>query len=541
MTDTLFLIDTVIILAAAVFSVLLFKRLNLEPVLGYLIAGALVGPYSLGLVGNVNSVSALAERGVVFLLFTIGLELPLERLKILGARMYALGLAQLAFTAAIVTAIAALAGLPTNAAIVVGVTLSLSSTVFVVQLLLDRGELKTRLGRTAFAVLVIQDIVVGPFLVIVLAMGDTSVPIGTSLAMAGGKAALTLLAIFLIGRTILRPVFRFAAIAHNNEVFAATTLLVVLCTAVLTHTVGLSLALGGLLAGILLAETEYRHQVAAEILPFRGLLLGLFFMTVGMSVDLGLALDNLSTVLLLAAAIIVGKATILSTIAIAFGLPRRISFPLGALLAQGGEFAFVLFGVAMVQGVLPKETGQVLIVAVAITLLLSPLLSTLSGVVSRRSKHSADIGVEEIQSDDISLKDHVIIAGYGRVGRTVALRLLSQDISVVAVDLDPDTVMAGRQARGPVYFGDATRPDILEALNITEARALVVALPNAQAAIRLVGLIHYLLPDLAIFARAHDEEHAAALEKVGALIVVPELIATGERLASALLEDQETV
>ena len=361
-------------------------------------------------------------------------------------------------------------------------------------------------------------------------------PLGTSLLLAGGKAVLTLVVILVVGRIVLRPLFRAAAVTRNAEMFAGTTLLVVLCTALLTEAVGLSLALGGFLSGILLAETEFRHQVAAEIQPFRGLLLGLFFMTVGMSIDLGLALNNFAIVAVLAAAIVVGKAALLSITALAFGLPRRIAFPLGALLAQGGEFAFVLFGIAMVQGVLARELGQILIVAISITMLVSPLLATLSGIVSRRTAHSADIGYEQAPESGLSLDDHVVVAGFGRVGRAICARLHAQQISYVSVDLEPDRVKLARQRGDPVYFGDATRPEVLDALNIDGARAVVVALRNPKAALQLVGLLHYLFPDLPIFARGHDEEHAKALERAGALVVIPELIATGDRLANAIIE-----
>jgi CPA2 family monovalent cation:H+ antiporter-2 len=536
MHDTLFLLDVIYILAAAVFSVFIFKQLKLASILGYLIAGMVVGPYSIGLVSDVDAVRAIAEFGVVFLLFTIGLELPFERLKVLPPVMYGLGVAQIIVTAAIAALIAMLAGLPLETAIVVGATLSLSSTVFVVQLLLDRGELSTRLGRTAFAILLIQDLAVGPFLIVVTVLGDTSIPLGQALLLAGGKAVLALVVLFIVGRIVVRPLFRAAAITGNPDVFAGTTLLVVLATALITHSVGLSLALGGLLAGILLADTEYRHQVTAEIQPFRGLLLGLFFMAIGMSIDLGLAFNNFILVALLAIALIVGKATILSTIAFASGLPRRIAFPLGALLAQGGEFAFVLFGIAMIQGVVSKELGQILIVAIAITMLLSPLLATFSGMVTRRIAHSADIGYEQALESDIRLNGHVIIAGYGRVGSAIGARLRSQQASFIAVDLDPDRVKNAKQQGALVYFGDATRPEVLDALNIAEASAIVIALNNAKTALHLVGWLHYIIPDLPIYARAYDDEHAEALKRAGAQVVIPELVATGDRLANAILD-----
>ena len=537
--DNQFLLDIISILAVAVISVAVFKRMKLESVLGYLIAGVLVGPYSIGLVSDVETIGSIAELGVVFLLFTIGLELPIERLKVLGASVYILGIAQIAFTTLVVTIIAVAAGLDINVAIMVGATISLSSTVFVIQLLIDRGELATRLGRTAFSVLLIQDLAVGPLLIYVVVLGDTSMPLGHTLLIAAGKAALVLVAILVIGRVILRPLFRVAAITRNAEVFAAATLLVILCTAILTDLAGLSLALGGLLAGILLSETEYRHQVAAEIQSFRGLFVGLFFMAVGMSIDLKLALDNLAVVMLLAGAIVFGKALVLSITALAFGHPRRIAIPLGSLLAQGGEFAFVIFGIAMIQGVLSRDIGQTLIVAIIVTMMLSPFLASLSGIVSRRISHSAEIGYEQASEAASDQQGHVLIAGYGRVGRAIGTRLQSQKIPIIGVDLDPDRVKSARQQGDPVWFGDATRPEVLDALNIASARAVVVALRDPNAAIQLVGLVHYLFPELQIYARAYDDEHAKILEEAGAVVVVPELVATGNRLARAILDAAE--
>lgn len=536
MHDSQFLLNAIYILVAAVFSVFVFNRLKLASIVGYLMAGIVVGPYSIGLVADVSAVRAIAEFGVVFLLFSIGLELPLERLKVLGPRMYCLGIAQIGVTGAIGVLIALIAGLNHNTAIVVGATLSLSSTVFVVQLLLDRGELSTRLGRTAFAVLLIQDLALGPFLIVVIALGDTSAPLGQSLLIAAGKAAIALATIFLFGRIVLRPLFRAVAVTGSTEMFAGTTLLVILCTAVLTNVAGLSLALGGLLAGILFADTEYRHQVASVIQPFRGLLLGLFFMTVGMSVDMGLALEKFAVVVLLASAIILGKAAILSAIAIGFGLPRRIAFPLGLLLAQGGEFAFVLFGIAVIHGVLSGELGQLLIVAISLTMLLSPMLASLSGLVGRRVSHSADIGFDQAIEKAINLEGHVIVAGYGRVGRAIGKSFYAQQKRYIAVDLDPDRVKSAQYRGEPVYFGDATRPEVLDALNIVGASALVVAMDNAKTALQLVGWLHYIFPELPIFARAQDDEHAEALKKAGASVVIPELVATGDKLANVILE-----
>ena len=536
MHETGFFIEVILLLAAAVASIVLFQRLKLTSVLGYLIAGAVIGPYGFGLVGQVGIVKSIAELGVVFLLFTIGLELPLGRLRVLGPVMSGLGLAQIIVTASLAALVAVLLGFSTEAAIVIGSGIALSSTVFVVQRLLDRRELATRLGRTAFAVLLIQDISVGPLLIVVMALGDDSVGLGVSILFAILKAAATVAVMFVVGRVALRPIFRLVAHSQNAEVFAATSLLVVLCSALLSNAVGLSLAFGGFLAGILLADTEYRHQVAAEIQPFRGLLLGLFFMSVGMSIDLDLAFNEIVLVLALAASVIVGKAMILAGLAFALGLPRRIALPLSTLLPQGGEFAFILLGVGMVQGVVPSAAGQILTVAIAVTLLLSPFLASLSDVLARRAGHSDEIGYELTADAAESLRGHVLIVGYGRVGRAIGLRLGAQEVPYVGVDLDADRVKFARTRGDPVYFGDALRPEVLDAMNVGEARAVVVALRDPNATLQLVGLLHYLLPELPIYARAHDDAHATNLEEAGAVVTVPELVATGDKLAMSLME-----
>lgn len=534
MHDSRYLLDVVLILASGVVAVLVFQRLRQASVLGYLIAGAAIGPYAAGLVRNLDTIRSFAELGVVFLLFNIGLELPLGRLRVLGAAIYGLGFAQIIATGAFATGIAMLAGLTPEASMVIGGAIALSSTVIVVQLLIERKELATRLGRTAFAILLVQDLAVGPLLIMVHALGGEPLSLGVPLLFEAGKTVALLLGLLIVGHFALRPLFRLVAASGNEEVFAGTTLLVVLCAALLTETSGLSLALGGLIAGVLLAETEFRHQVAAEFRPVRGLLLGLFFMSVGMTIDLRLASAQLPLVLALALAVIVGKAAVLAPLALAFRMPLRIALPLGLMLAQGGEFAFVLFAVATMQGLLDIALAQLLLVAIALTMLASPLLVTLARRLSLSAAAAGKDGQLTVPEGDESLRDHVIIGGYGRVGRTVAMHLQAEGVAFIAVDLDPEQVRLARERGENVFYGDASRPEILEALNPAEARAVVIAMSNPRAALQLVGLLHYLFPQLPIHARAQDDEHAEALRAAGAHIVVPELIATGDRLATGI-------
>ncbi len=529
--------DVIVILAAAVVALVTLQRTKVSPVLGYLVAGAAVGPHGLQLVGDIESARALAEFGVVFLLFTIGLELPFERLKVLSPMLFGMGVAQVVITALALGGLALAFGLPLDAAIVVGAALALSSTVFVIQLLIESRRLATRFGRSAFAVLLMQDLAVGPILVIAIALIEREGGLGLSLGLAALKAVIAIVVIFALGRYVLRPLFRAAAVARTDETFAATTLLVVLCTAALTELAGLSLALGGLLAGLLLAETQYRHQVAAEIQPFRGILLGLFFMTIGMVADLGHAVSEVGPILAVAIALIAVKALIMAALALLFGLPAAYALPLGLLLAQGGEFAFVIFSVALGGGLLSDPVGQTLTAAVALSMLVTPALAWASSGVARRAASRSVAHADILSQAGPDIGDHVIIAGYGRVGQTVARRLSARGVEHIAIDRDPYSVARARAQGEPVYFGDATRPDVLEALHVARARAVVVALSDPAAATRLVGLLRHTLPDRPVLARAETEDHVRELIDAGARTVVPELVATGDRLAALVLED----
>ncbi len=539
MSEPGYLIEVIVILLAAVISVLLFQRLQLGSVLGYLAAGTVIGPTGLGLVSDLEGTRALAEFGVVFLLFTVGLELPFERIRVMRGRVFGLGAAQVVVTTAVIAILAMLAGLSGPAAVVIGAGLALSSTAIVLQVLSERGDITSRFGRSAFAVLLVQDLAVGPLLVCVLALGGAAVSIPAALGIAALQVAVAVLAILGIGRLVLRYAVLPVAQLRDRDIFAALTLLVVLATATLTHLAGLSMAFGAFLAGMLFAETNYRHQVGAVILPFRGLLLGLFFVTVGMSVDLNLIWREGWTVALLLALLLIGKGALLAGLARLFGTPVAQALNLGILLAQGGEFAFVLLGVGMARGALGAEIGQMLLVVVALTMVLTPFLARLGRAVSDRIERAEAVRVEDLPEDNELLSGHVVIAGYGRVGQAVAARLEAADVPYIAIDLDPHRIAQARQRGLPVFYGDVTRPEILDALHIGRARSLVVAVDSAEAALQLVALVCYIFPDLEVYARARDSEHARELEKLGAHAAVPELVETGFRLAGSILDAVE--
>ncbi len=539
MPESGYLIEVIVILLAAVISVLIFQRLKLGSVLGYLVAGTVIGPTGLGLVSDLEGTRALAEFGVVFLLFMVGLELPFERIRLMRGRTFGLGAAQVIVTGAAIAIVALVAGLGGPAAVVIGAGLALSSTAIVLQVLSERGDITTRFGRSAFMVLLIQDLAVGPFLVCVLALGSATTSIPAALGVAAVKVAVAVLAILGIGRLILRHAVLPVAQLRDREIFAALTLLVVLATATLTQLAGLSMAFGAFLAGMLFAETNYRHQVGAVILPFRGLLLGLFFVTVGMSVDLDLIWREGGAIALLVLLLLFGKAALLGGLAWMFGTPASQALNLGILLSQAGEFAFVLLGVGMASGALGAEEGQMLLVVAALTMVLTPFLGRLGKAVSDRIERIEAVRVEDLPEDSEMLSEHVVIAGYGRVGQAVAARLEAAGVPYVAVDLDPHRIAQARQRGLPVFYGDVTRPDILDALHIERAHSVVVAVDSPDAALQMVAMVCYIFPDLEVFARARDAEHARELEKLGAHAAVPELVATGVKLASSILAGME--
>ncbi|MEM7221563.1 MAG: monovalent cation:proton antiporter-2 (CPA2) family protein [Pseudomonadota bacterium] len=536
MSHSGYLQEVIIILLAAIIGILLFKRIGLGSVLGYLVAGAIIGPFGFGFVVEDQTIQSLAELGVVFLLFTVGLELPFERIRVMFGRIFALGAAQVIVTGTVFAVIAYLLGVRGPALVVIGAGLALSSTAIVLRMLSDRGELTSVFGRTAFGVLLVQDLMVGPFLVIVVAFGQGEGALASVLGLATLKAVAAVMAILGLGKIVLRQALAQVAAIREPEVFAGFTLLIVLASSLLTQAAGLSMGFGAFLAGMLLAETHYRHQVAAEIQPFRGLLLGLFFMTIGMSIDVELTLERTGIIVLLVLTILIVKAGLLVGLARIFGLPTAQSLSLGLLLCQGGEFSFVLLGAGAVTGLLASEQAQLLVVAVALTMMVTPFLAGLGRTLEGRVESATVARVVDIQDTIESMSGHVVIAGYGRVGATVAKQLTDAGQPYIAVDLDPRRIAQAQARNLPLYYGDATNPEILAALHVERAQAVVVAVDDPKAALSLVALLSYIFPNLKVYARAKDETHARQLEEAGAHIVVPELIATGVKLAGEILE-----
>ncbi|MGZ6140566.1 MAG: monovalent cation:proton antiporter-2 (CPA2) family protein, partial [Myxococcaceae bacterium] len=503
--------EALLFLTVVVVAVPLFKRLGLGSVLGYLVAGALIGPHGLRLIPDVEEVGHLAELGVVLLLFLIGLELQPRRLWELRTRVFGVGGAQVALTGAILAVGALVLGLSWQAALVTGLGLSLSSTAFVLQLLGERNELATPRGQTAFGILLFQDLAVIPLLAVLPLLGPAGARVDTSWVPLA-KAAGLIVAIVLVGRTLLRPAFRLVASARSQEVFTASALLIAVGTAVLVSAVGLSMALGAFMAGVLLADSEYRHELEADIEPFRGLLMGLFFISVGMSVALELLLQRP----LLIVALVLGM-TGLKILSIG-ALGRRVlnawppAWELGVLLSQGGEFAFVLFGLAVSYEILADPLRDILVLVVSLSMALTPLLTlAYDRLIAPRLRMRDDRPYDR----DVEQDTPIIIAGFGRFGQVVGRVLRARGIPFTAMDADPAQIDFLQRFGNKVFYGDASRLDLLRAARADKARLFVLAIDDVQASVRTAREVQEHFPHLMIFARARNRAHAYQLMELG--------------------------
>ncbi|XP_010456257.1 PREDICTED: K(+) efflux antiporter 2, chloroplastic-like [Camelina sativa] len=538
------LLDVVWLLLASVIFVPLFQKIpGGSPVLGYLAAGILIGPYGLSIIRNVHGTKAIAEFGVVFLLFNIGLELSVERLSSMKKYVFGLGSAQVLVTAAVVGLITHyVAGQAGPAAIVIGNGLALSSTAVVLQVLQERGESTSRHGRATFSVLLFQDLAVVVLLILIPLISPNSSKggigfqaIAEALGLAAIKAAVAITAIIAGGRLLLRPIYKQIAENRNAEIFSANTLLVILGTSLLTARAGLSMALGAFLAGLLLAETEFSLQVESDIAPYRGLLLGLFFMTVGMSIDPKLLLANFPVIMGTLGLLLVGKTILVAIIGKLFGISIISAVRVGLLLAPGGEFAFVAFGEAVNQGIMTSQLSSLLFLVVGISMALTPWLAAGGQLIASKFELQDVRSLLPVESETDDLQGHIIICGFGRIGQIIAQLLSERLIPFVALDVSSDRVAIGRSLDLPVYFGDAGSREVLHKIGAERACAAAIALDTPGANYRCVWALSKYFPNVKTFVRAHDVDHGLNLEKAGATAVVPETLEPSLQLAAAVL------
>lgn len=527
------LIQVAVFLAAAVIAAPLGRTLRMGAVLGYLLAGVLIGPYVLGPLYQLNDVESIlhfGEFGVVMLLFVIGLELRPVRLWAMRSAIFGLGTVQLIATSIVLAAIGLTVGLATPQALFVGLALSLSSTAFALQLLDEKGEINKRHGRLAFSVLLFQDLAAIPLIALVplFAPGGSERP-----AMDLSTAALaigTILGVIVVGRFLLNRLYHIVAATGVREAMTASALLTVVGVALVMEAAGLSAALGAFIAGALLADSEFRHQIEADIQPFEGLLLGLFFIAVGMSMDLTVLIGSPFTLLAIVIGLVTIKAIVLTLLGRWWGLKQQAAVRLGLVISQGGEFAFVLFSAGALAGVIGQHLANLLTLAVTLSMAATPLLLLVDDMIRSKAKPEAP-DYETPPGGD----SHVIVAGFGRFGQIVARVLRARRIPFTALDTSVEQVDFVRRFGAQIYYGDAGRLDILRAAQADKARAFVLAVNDVEGSLRIAEVVRTNFPDLPIYARARDRTHVHRLMDLGVTIIERETFLSALALTQKLL------
>ncbi len=544
--------DALVLLGTAGVLIPIVRKWGVSPVLGYLAAGALLGPFGLGsftasfhplywiTITNSEHVSSIAELGIVFLLFFVGLELSLQRLKQMRRLVGGFGGLQVLLSSALISAILSAFGLDLSSAIILGASLSLSSTAIVLEILNRQHRVSTTPGRAIFAVLLAQDIAVIPILVFVtLGLTNSGGSVAASLFKALLQAAVAVGVIVLFGHYLLRPLFRLVAAAHSTELFIAAVLFVIVGTGVVAHQAGMSMAMGSFIAGLLLAETEFRKAIQASIEPFQGLLLGVFFFTVGMRVDVRELFQEPALLFACVAALIFGKAIVVTLLARLFRFRWPAAIEAGMLLGPGGEFAFVIIGIAADLSLLSRHASALSLAVTSVSMAATPLLShaarRLAPALEGRRTRIAEIAPELTVSPDAGQSRSAIVVGYGRVGKVVCSALRRNNVSYIATDNDPDAVIADRRAGHEVYFGDASNPEFLKVCGIDDAPGVIITINARQAADEIVTYIRSIRPDVRIIARARDADHACHLYRIGATEAVPETIEASLQLSQSSL------
>ena len=532
--------ESIVYLLAAIIMVPISRRLGFGSILGYLAAGIIIGPFGVKLINDPEHILHFAELGVVFLLFIVGLELQPSRLWVLRRMVFGLGSAQVVISAAIIAAIAWVLGLDGKPAVIIGLILALSSTAFVLQMLAEKKELTTSHGRAAFSILLFQDLAVIP-LIAFLPMLGTNTDSGMGVYQVG-IMVLTIGGLIIAGRYLLRPVLQIAAGSKIPEIFTATALLVVIGAALVMEFAGMSMVLGAFIAGMLLADSEFRHQLEADIGPFKGLLLGLFFIAVGMSVNIGLLLESPLRIMIMVTLLMAAKSAVLVPLAHKFGMcDGRSAWSLAASMSQGGEFAFVLFGIAASNALLPATLIDELILVVALSMLVTPF----AYMAAERYGDRKAAAVEPEYDDMDDERNEVIIAGFGRVGQIVARLLRVVDRPFTALEIDSSQVDVVRRYGNVVHYGDASRLDILRAAGAEHAKIFVLVIDDVEASMRTADAVCNHFPHLKIVARARNRRHAHKLMDLGVEHIFRETFLTSlaiskEVLASIGVSAQDT-
>jgi K+:H+ antiporter len=537
MTNLLELV--LILLCAAVVAVIVFRSLNLPPILGYLLVGTLLGPHATGLIPEAGAADSLAEFGVVFLMFSIGLEFSLPKLRQMRRIVFGLGLAQVLLTVGLVIGGAMLLGFGWQAGLVLGGALAMSSTAIVSKMLNERMEVESPHGRDVIGVLLLQDLAVVPLLVIIPALAAPAAELARPLAIAALKAAVVLAVLLVGGQKIMRAWFHLVATRRSHELFVLNVLFITLGLAYVTGRAGLSMALGAFVAGMLIAETEFRYQVEDDIKPFRDVLLGLFFVTIGMRLDIPVLIGQFPLVLLLFLGPVLGKFALIVLLARMNGASPGNALRVGLALAQAGEFGFVLLAQAAPLHFVGDGLMQAILAAMVLSMLSAPLLIQASERIVLRFTKSEwmlrSMQLTHIAAETIATDHHVIVCGYGHIGQHLSRLLAQEGVAYVALDLDPERVREAAAAGEHVVYGDAARRDALIAAGVMRAAAMVIAYADTASALRVLARVHALNPGLPVIVRTRDDAELERLIAAGAAEVVPETLEAGLMLASHAL------
>lgn len=504
-------LNTLILLIATSAIIPLFKKLKTSPIIGFLLTGVILGPGGLHWIQDVHMIDVLGELGIVFFLFEMGLELSLDKLKAMKKDVFGLGTSQFALTTLAISTVAKLCGLSNAAAITIGGSLALSSSAFVLQLLKDKDAMGTRHGKASFGILLLQDLAVVPLIVIVQLLSKGGAGLGKALTVAGVKALVSLSAMSYLGKKLLNPIFYVVAKSSSHEAFLSIILSTVLLMSFVTKGIGLSDTLGAFLAGLLLAETSYHYQIEADIAPFRGLLLGVFFMTVGFSIDLKILLTDAPRIAVLLFSLLAGKALIITGLCKSFGMSLASAQQCGLLNSQGGEFAFVALGIAEKAGLIPTALCRRLLTTVALSMAATPMLFDLGSFISNKIEQNAGGSYKNEDAAELKIDGNVFICGYGRVGKMIGDMLDRKFIKFVAVDKSPKITLDAKNKGLPVFFGDLTRPEVLKSFNVGSCQACVITIDDMKTTNLLLIALRKYYPDIPIIVRAKNAQHSKRL------------------------------
>ncbi len=532
-TGSQYLMDILALLLATVTVVPVFHAIRLGAILGYLTAGIILGPWALGIITEIEETRHLAEFGVIFLLFILGIELKPDKLWQMRKMVIGLGAGQLLVTAAILYGISIELGASHADAMIIGFGLALSSTAFCLNLLAERGGIATVMGQMSFSILLLQDIAVVPLLALIsmLAGGEVN---ATESGLHLLYAIIAIITLLLVGRYLLNPVLGKIVASQDPEVFIAVAVLLVLGVAWTMEFVGLSMALGAFIAGLMLAESHYRHQIVADILPFRGILLGLFFMTVGMGIDFSLLWDNCAEIIGLTITLMAIKASVIYTLVRMSDIRHDIAIQTAVLLSQSGEFGFVMFGFAAASGILEVQISQILTLIIALSMVFTPFAVKITNALLLKlyTPEITDPHCDKFIEDS---QGHVILAGFGRVGARIGAILNAAGVTYIAIDRDQKRIKAARAQGFPVFYGDACNVKVLCSAGAERAKMIVIALDNPKNIDRMVPLMRQYYPDIPIHARAKDRQHCADLISQGVSTTVSETLEVSLRLTEEIL------